>query len=74
MPVLPKEEDAGKNLTDQIAKDSKDSTASSHSHHGGDRVASVHDHMANPGPVMAENLGQPASKEELKRRAEELNK
>jgi hypothetical protein len=26
------------------------------------------------GPVMAENLGEPASKEELKKRAEELNK
>jgi len=26
------------------------------------------------GPVMAEGLGEPASKEELKKRAEELNK
>lgn len=31
-------------------------------------------HKANPGPVMAENLGQPASKDELRKRAEELNK
>lgn len=31
-------------------------------------------HSANPGPVMAQNLGEPASKEELKKRAEELNK
>jgi hypothetical protein len=26
------------------------------------------------GPVMAENIGKPASKEELRKRAEELNK
>jgi len=26
------------------------------------------------GPVIAENIGKPASKEELKKRAEELNK
>jgi len=74
MPVLPKEEETGKNLTDQVAKESKDSTASTHKLHGGDKVASVDDHKANLGPVMAENLGQPASKEELKKRVEELNK
>lgn len=38
----------------------------------GDKNASAHD--ANLGPVMANNLGEPASKEELKKRAEELNK
>jgi hypothetical protein len=38
------------------------------------KVASVNDHKANLGPVMAENLGEPARKEELKKRAEELNK
>ncbi|RMY99553.1 hypothetical protein D0862_07064 [Hortaea werneckii] len=37
-------------------------------------LATADHHKANPGPVMAENLGQPASKEELKKRAEELNK
>ncbi|KAK3113765.1 hypothetical protein LTR53_008630 [Teratosphaeriaceae sp. CCFEE 6253] len=37
-------------------------------------VASADDHKAAPGPVMAQNLGEPASKEELKKRAEELNK
>jgi hypothetical protein len=31
-------------------------------------------HKANPGPVIAQNIGEPASKEELKKRAEELNK
>jgi len=31
-------------------------------------------HKANPGPVMAENIGKPESKEALKARAEELNK
>lgn len=37
-------------------------------------MATMDDHKANLGPVMAENLGEPASKEELKKRAEELNK
>lgn len=57
-------------------------------------VATLEDHLANPGPVcslslslspdmhilmmmgtqvIAENLGEPASKEELKKRMEELN-
>lgn len=37
-------------------------------------LASADHHRANPGPVIAQNLGEPASKEELKKRAEELNK
>lgn len=36
--------------------------------------AKVEHHLANPGPVMAENLGPKAGKEELRKRAEELNK
>ena len=37
--------------------------------------ATVQDHKAAPGPVITtENLGEPASKEELRKRAEELNK
>ena len=36
--------------------------------------AKAEHHKATPGPVMADNLGKPASKEELKKRAEELNK
>ena len=32
------------------------------------------DHQANPGPVISQDIGEPASKEELKKRAEELNK
>ncbi|WPG97978.1 Hypothetical protein R9X50_00076100 [Acrodontium crateriforme] len=75
MPVLPKEEEAGSNLTDRVAKESKDSTASSHEHHNTDKVkATVQDHQATPGIVIADNLGQPESKEALKKRAEELNK
>lgn len=35
--------------------------------------ATLDNHLANPGPVIAENLGEPASKEELKKRMEELN-
>ncbi|KAI9725753.1 MAG: hypothetical protein M1828_002636 [Chrysothrix sp. TS-e1954] len=41
---------------------------------GEDKVkASAQDHQAMPGPVKADSLPQPASKEELKKRAEELN-
>ncbi|KAK1057858.1 hypothetical protein LTR74_013849 [Friedmanniomyces endolithicus] len=38
------------------------------------QVASTDDHRGNLGPVMATNIGEPASKEELRKRAEELNK
>ncbi|KAF2198763.1 hypothetical protein GQ43DRAFT_434004 [Delitschia confertaspora ATCC 74209] len=86
MPVHPAEENASGSITDQVAKDSKDSTASSAPLHdvdtgatsggsegaSGDLYASAH--KGNPGPVIAENIGEPASKEELKKRAEELNK
>jgi len=62
-------------LTDVVAKQSSDSTASSHPiHDEGKEIASANDHKANPGPVQAENLGEPESKENLKKRAEELNK
>ncbi|KAF1991655.1 hypothetical protein K402DRAFT_416933 [Aulographum hederae CBS 113979] len=81
MPVLPNEENAGGNITDQIAKDSSDSTASSHPHHaeetgaGSGGKASVGHHTSNPGPVMnTQDIGEPESKEALKKRAEELNK
>jgi hypothetical protein len=84
-------------ITDKVAKESSDSTASSHELHdepnntassGG--TAHSNAHKANPvrgwlsglqwglttrqGPVRADNLPEPASKEELKKRAEELNK
>ncbi|EOA91123.1 hypothetical protein ACJQWK_11604 [Exserohilum turcicum] len=79
MPVHPAEETASGNITDQVAKESSDSTASTHQHHDTDTHAtsggSLHAqaHKANPGPVVADNLPTPASKEELKKRAEELN-
>ncbi|GAB7348054.1 hypothetical protein MBLNU459_g6089t1 [Dothideomycetes sp. NU459] len=80
MPVHPKEEETAGNLTDQVAKESSDSTASTHDMHkeehnvtsGG--KATIQDHKATPGPVIAEGLGEPASKEDLKKRAAELNK
>ncbi|KAF2149503.1 hypothetical protein K461DRAFT_281879 [Myriangium duriaei CBS 260.36] len=72
MPVLPQEEETHGNITDQVAKGSDESTASSHPIH--QDKATVQDHHANPGPVIAENLGEPASKEELKKRSDELNK
>ncbi|KAF1355304.1 hypothetical protein BDV97DRAFT_101794 [Delphinella strobiligena] len=82
MPVHPKEETATGNITDQIAKESSDSTASTHPLHnedhdvssGGSAKATAQDHKATPGPVISQNIGEPASKEELKKRSEELNK
>ncbi|KAF2116931.1 hypothetical protein BDV96DRAFT_645330 [Lophiotrema nucula] len=80
MPHHPAEENTSSNIFDQVAKESSDSTASTHEHHdeqssatsGGSIAANAH--KANPGPVIAEDIGKPASKEELKKRAEELNK
>ncbi|KAF2629606.1 hypothetical protein BU25DRAFT_456687 [Macroventuria anomochaeta] len=80
MPVHPAEETTSGSITDQVAKDSKDSNASSHQLHQEDNQATsggsiaANAHKANPGPVHADNLPEPASKEELKKRAEELNK
>ena len=81
MPVHPAEETTGSgSITDKVAKESSNSNASSHPIHdeandassGGSVSADAH--RANPGPVHADNLPTPASKEELKKRAEELNK
>ncbi|KAJ9635495.1 hypothetical protein H2201_003154 [Coniosporium apollinis] len=80
MPVHPSEEVAEGNLTDLVAKQSSDSTASTHPMHQEDTgatsggKASAMDHKANPGPVIAENLGEPESKEALRDRAKALNK
>ncbi|KAF2135547.1 uncharacterized protein K452DRAFT_260260 [Aplosporella prunicola CBS 121167] len=83
MPVHEAEEYASGSITDKVAKESSDSNASDHPLHSGDTgatsggkegKASAADHSAPPGPVMAEGLGEPASKEELKARAAELNK
>ena len=80
MPVHPAEENATGSITDQVAKESNDSTASSAPLHQEDTGATsggslgAMAHKANPGPVIAENIGEPASKEELKKRAAELNK
>lgn len=79
MPVHPAEETTSGSITDKVAKESSDSNASSHQIHqeenqatsGGSVAAQAH--KANPGPVKADNLPTPASKEELKKRAEELN-
>ncbi|PNS14882.1 hypothetical protein CAC42_2111 [Sphaceloma murrayae] len=76
MPVLPQEENTTGNLTDQVAKESSDSTASSHDMHkvGEQTKATVQDHKANPGIAMTDKLPEAASKDDLKKRAEELNK
>jgi hypothetical protein len=75
MPVHPVEESAPGSITDKIAKDSSDSTASTHEMHdnSGGHMAHAEAHKSK-GPVMADKLPEAASKEELKKRAEELNK
>ncbi|KAK8227920.1 hypothetical protein BKA81DRAFT_403500 [Phyllosticta paracitricarpa] len=81
MPIIPNEH-SGEHITEQIAKDaeSKAQEQHQHSHHhhhgqGGAQVkATVADLTAAPGPVISEDIGKPATKEELKARAEELNK
>ncbi|KAF7845933.1 hypothetical protein BT93_L0003 [Corymbia citriodora subsp. variegata] len=80
MPHHPKEEETSSHITDQVAKESSDSTASSHEMHQGETgatsggKATIEDHKATPGPVMSQGLGEPKGKDELKARAEELNK
>lgn len=59
-------------MKDKLAEGAQDANAAKAERTG--NVASAEHHQANPGPVMAENLPEPASKEELKKRAEELNK
>jgi len=83
MPVLPTEETAPPNLTEAVAKNpssSTDSTASEHPAHdnehtpGGEK-ASAQD-MISKGPQVPktmEEMPPKASKEEMRRRAEELN-
>ena len=55
-------------LTDKIAKESSESTASSHANH-----ADIQAHNSK-GPVVPDSMPKAESKEELKKRAEELNK
>ncbi|KXT08617.1 hypothetical protein AC579_4463 [Pseudocercospora musae] len=66
MPVVPGDND--KEMKEKLAQGKAEAEAKK-----ADKASSQH-HNANLGPVMAENLGEPASKEELKKRAEELNK
>ncbi|KAF2237940.1 hypothetical protein EV356DRAFT_529845 [Viridothelium virens] len=65
MPVHPNSE----HVQDALAAQSKDTKDK-----GEQTKATAEHHQANPGPVVAENLPDKASKEELKKKAEELNK
>ncbi|KAF1812470.1 hypothetical protein P152DRAFT_458309 [Eremomyces bilateralis CBS 781.70] len=62
MPIIPDSEMAKdvKSATNPDAQSAKDVHANAH--------------RANLGPVIPESIEKPASKEELKKRAEELNK
>ena len=60
-----------------VAKQSKDSTASDHPIHSESEtkgVAAAEHHQANPGPAISQNLGEATSKEENRKKAEEMNK
>ncbi|KAK6431916.1 hypothetical protein LTR95_011916 [Oleoguttula sp. CCFEE 5521] len=80
MPAQPKEEETHSNIHDQVAKESNDSTASTHElHNEGSKatsggLASAQDHQANPGPAIVQSIGEASSKEENRKRAAELNK
>ncbi|RMD42914.1 hypothetical protein DV735_g2193, partial [Chaetothyriales sp. CBS 134920] len=78
MPHHPSEENAPSNIFDQVAKESSDSTASTHPiHDAADKTdkakASIQD-FSSKGPQITENLPPAASKEELRAKARELNK
>ncbi|PPJ53421.1 hypothetical protein CBER1_00958 [Cercospora berteroae] len=66
VPVIPGDND--KEIKETLAQGKSEADAKKSG------LASQEHHQANPGPVIAENLGEPASKEELKKRSEELNK
>jgi hypothetical protein len=68
MPDHPIEQGAAGSLTDKIAKESSDSTASSHANH-----ADIQAHNSK-GPAIPDSMPKAESKEDLKKRAEELNK
>ncbi|KAF2859155.1 hypothetical protein K470DRAFT_219719, partial [Piedraia hortae CBS 480.64] len=57
---------------------SKDGDNSESNKKGSDKddqkLATMQDHQGNLGPAIASNLPEAASKEELRKRAEELNK
>ncbi|KAF2839798.1 hypothetical protein M501DRAFT_991804 [Patellaria atrata CBS 101060] len=81
MPVHRKEEETGGDITDQVAKESSVSTASDHPVHqedtgassGGLKATAEH-HKAHPGPAIPDEMPKAASREELQKRSEELNK
>ncbi|KAI9880752.1 MAG: hypothetical protein M1830_000641 [Pleopsidium flavum] len=83
MPVHPSEEEAPSGIFDQIAKNpssATESTASDHAlhqdDHSGGGKATPQD-LQSKGPAIPKNMNDmppKASKEELKARAEELNK
>ncbi|KAK5065391.1 hypothetical protein LTR84_001229 [Exophiala bonariae] len=75
MPTLPSEENHSEprgSLTDKVAKESSDSTASDHPIHD---KAQAHHHQGK-GPQISDNIPTTAegSKEELQAKAKELNK
>ncbi|RMZ86261.1 hypothetical protein DV737_g65, partial [Chaetothyriales sp. CBS 132003] len=75
MPHHPSEENAPSHIHDQVAKESSNSTASTHPlHDPADKAkASIQD-LQSKGPQITDNLPPAASKEALQAKARELNK
>ncbi|PVI06029.1 hypothetical protein DM02DRAFT_650316 [Periconia macrospinosa] len=69
MPVLP-DSSSSSSSNDHNNNDNNNKTSDG----GSVSAAAAMAHKGNPGPVITENMPEPASKEELRKRAAELNK
>jgi len=67
-------DNAQDSIFDKVAKDSDHSGASDHPHHQGkEEKAKAYDHHSK-GPQISDNLPEAKGKDELKAKAQELNK
>ncbi|EXJ80165.1 hypothetical protein A1O1_08307 [Capronia coronata CBS 617.96] len=77
MPHHPAEENTQSHIFDKVAKESADSTASDHPLHdenkGPLKQATSEDHRSK-GPQLSDNMPPASSKDDLKAKAQELNK
>ncbi|EHY57327.1 hypothetical protein HRR83_002814 [Exophiala dermatitidis] len=77
MPQHPAEENTQSNIFDKVAKESSDSTASDHPIHNensGPLKQATSEDLRSKGPQISEDMPPAASKDELKAKAQEMNK
>ncbi|KIX10640.1 uncharacterized protein Z518_01724 [Rhinocladiella mackenziei CBS 650.93] len=77
MPHHPSEENTQSHVFDRVAKESSNSTASGHTLHKdneGPLKQATADHHKSKGPQLSDNMPEAASKDELRARAQEMNK